>query len=127
MVNNEDDITIISEDGRSIFYNPSSDEKVLAMLIFVLSFFTSIIGPLIIWLIKRSDSAYIDYYGKEYFNMMISYFVYGVIVAILSIIGIGLILAPILGLMGLIFTILAAIKASQGEYYRIPLIFRLIN
>src|SRR5690625_3826945 len=108
-----------------MFNETKNEEKILAMLLFLLSFFTAIVGPLIIWLLKRNDSVYIDHYGKEYFNMIISYFVYGIIASILMFVGIGFVIAPVLAIMGFVFTIVAAIKAYQGEYYRIPLIFRL--
>ena len=32
--------------------------------------FTVFIGPLIIWFIKKDDSAFIDYHGREYFNFL---------------------------------------------------------
>src|SRR5690625_314569 len=116
----DNNFTIINEDGQEFFYNPTNEERILGMLLFLLSFFTAIVGPLIIWLLKRSESSFIDHYGKEYFNMIISYFVYGIIASILMFVGIGFIIAPILALMGFIFTIVGAIKAYQGEFYRIP-------
>ncbi|HEY4552388.1 MAG TPA: DUF4870 domain-containing protein, partial [Bacillaceae bacterium] len=57
----------------------SNTEKVLAAAIYVSSFFFPILGPLIIWLLKKDESALIDYHGREYFNFFISYAVYGVV------------------------------------------------
>lgn len=51
------------------------DERLFAMLIYVLSFFTAFIGPLVVYLIK-SDSPFVKYHGKEYFNFLISYAIY---------------------------------------------------
>lgn len=48
----------------------NDDARLMAMLIYVLSFFTSIIGPLIIWLIKRDESPFVDRAGKNYFNFI---------------------------------------------------------
>lgn len=45
----------------------SNDDRIFAMLIYVSSFFTTFIGPLIIWLVKK-DSPFVDYHGKAYFN-----------------------------------------------------------
>lgn len=126
MDNNRNDISLM-RDGNGNYSVPSSDDKVLAMLIFLLSFVTAIIGPLIIWLLKRNESAYIDYYGKEYFNMFISYFIYGLIAGLLMLILIGYLLAFVLSVMFVIFTIIAAIKAFNGEYYRIPFLIRFIK
>ncbi len=55
---------------------PSRDERVLATLLYVSSFFTVFIGPLIIWMLKKEESSFIDYHGKEYFNFLISYSIY---------------------------------------------------
>lgn len=99
---------------------PTKDERLMAALIYVLSFFTVFIGPIIIWLWKKDESEFVDHHGKEYLNFLISYTIYGIVSSILVIVLIGLVLAPIVGLLALIFTILAAIKAYEGERYRIP-------
>ncbi len=127
MSDNKDEIIIIDQNERGEQVTTSSDERLLAMLIYVTSFFTTIIGPIIIWLIKREESAFIDYHGKEYLNFVISYFVYGIVAAISMVILIGFLLAPIVGIAAFVFTIIAAVKAYNGEMYRIPLIFRLIK
>lgn len=104
---------------------PTKDEKLLAVLLYVLSFPTPLLGPLVIWLIKK-DSPFIDYHGREYFNFLISYTIYGVIAGILSLVVIGWLILPILGVAAVIFTIIAAIRAYEGVEYRIPFIFRIL-
>lgn len=96
------------------------NERVFAAAIWVISFFTAFIGPILIWLIKKDDSEFINQHGKEYFNLLISYFIYYVIAAILSLIFIGVFIALILAVLQLVFTIIAAIKAFDGQVYRIP-------
>lgn len=123
-MNVDDKMTILDENGDEIFYRPTDEERTLAMLIFLISFFTSVLGPLIIWLIKRKESAYIDHYGREYFNMTISYFIYTIISAFSLFILIGFILLPAVGIAAIVFTIIGAVKAYGGEYYRIPFIIR---
>ncbi|MGD6802976.1 DUF4870 domain-containing protein [Rossellomorea vietnamensis] len=105
---------------------PTKEERLLAAFIYIISFFTVFIGPLVIWLIKKDESEYIDHHGKEYMNFLISYFIYGLISSLLMLVLVGFILAPIVGLLAFIFTILGAIKAYEGEYYRIPAIFRIL-
>ncbi|MBM4761991.1 DUF4870 domain-containing protein [Bacillus sp. B15-48] len=105
---------------------PSNEERLLATAIYAISFFTAFIGPLVIWLVKKDESSYIDYHGREYFNFFISYFVYSVVSGILVVILIGFLLLPIVGLLGVVFTIIGAIKAYEGEEYRIPFIFRIL-
>ncbi|MEG9298012.1 DUF4870 domain-containing protein [Mangrovibacillus sp. Mu-81] len=99
---------------------PTKDERLMAALIYVSSFFTVFIGPVIIWLLKKDESGFVDHHGKEYLNFLISYTIYGIISSILIIVLIGLVIAPIVGILAIIFTILAAIKAYEGEHYRIP-------
>ncbi|RFU60415.1 DUF4870 domain-containing protein [Bacillus sp. V59.32b] len=104
----------------------NQDERLLAALIYIASFFTVFIGPLIIWLIKKGDSAFIDYHGREYLNFLISYTIYGIVASLLMFVLIGFLILPILGVVGVIFTIIAAVKAYDGKEYRIPLIFRIL-
>lgn len=47
---------------------PTKDERVFAALIYVISFFTAFIGPLVIWLLKKDSSQFVDYHGREYLN-----------------------------------------------------------
>jgi uncharacterized Tic20 family protein len=106
---------------------PKNEERNLAAAIYVISFFAPVLGPLVIWLLKREESSFIDYHGKEYFNFMISYFVYTVFSGILTLILIGFIGLWLIGILVVVFTIVAAIKAYEGTEYRIPWIFRLIK
>ncbi|MFL6555104.1 MAG: DUF4870 domain-containing protein [Bacillus sp. (in: firmicutes)] len=104
-----------------------SDERMLAAGIYVLSIFFPVIAPLVIWLIKKDESSFIDYHGREYFNFLISYTIYFFVSGILTIILIGFVALAVLGVMLFVFTIIAAIKAYEGNEYRFPLIFRLIK
>lgn len=106
---------------------PTDDEKLMAMLIFLIGIFTHVIGPIIIWLIKRDDSPYVDYYGKEYLNFLISFTIYGFVAGILILAVIGVILLPAVGITAFVFIIMGAVKAYSGEKWKVPLIFRLIK
>ncbi|MFD1706665.1 DUF4870 domain-containing protein [Siminovitchia sediminis] len=105
----------------------SSNERMLAMAIYITSFFTTIIGPLLIWLLKKDDSDFIDFHGKEYINFLISYTVYSIVASVLMLILIGFILLPIIGILAFVFTIIAAIKAYNGEIYHFPFVFRVLK
>ncbi|MDM5331396.1 DUF4870 domain-containing protein [Neobacillus sp. CF12] len=104
-----------------------SEERMLAAILYVVSLFFPIIGPLVIWLIKKDESSFINYHGREYFNFFISYTVYSVISGILVFLLVGIFLLWILGIMALVFTIIAAVKAYEGNEYRFPLVFRVIK
>jgi len=121
MSNNENDFT------KGDLSMASKDERVLATVLYVSSFFTVFIGPLIIWLLKKDESAFIDYHGKEYLNFLISYSVYSLVSIILMVVLIGLLTIWLVGIYAFVFTIIAAVKAYDGKEYRIPLVFRLIR
>ncbi|MBH5320501.1 DUF4870 domain-containing protein [Paenibacillus sp. GSMTC-2017] len=86
--------------------------------------FGSIIGPLVIWLIKRDQSAYIDAQGKESMNFQLSILIYTIISTILAIILIGFFLLIAVGIFWLVMVIIAAVKANDGIVYRYPLTIR---
>lgn len=98
-----------------------SDERLFAMLIYLLSFFAPLLGPLLIWLIKRDQSEFVDFHGKQYLNFMISFTIYGIVSGILVIVLIGILLIIAAGILAFIFTLIALFKAFNGERYRIPL------
>ncbi|MFZ7944345.1 MULTISPECIES: DUF4870 domain-containing protein [Bacillaceae] len=104
-----------------------SEERLMAAGLYVLSLFFPILAPLIIWLIKKDESTFIDYHGKEYFNFFISYLVYSVVAGILTLVIIGIFLLWALGVAALIFSIIAAVRAYEGKEYQFPFIFRLIK
>jgi len=99
---------------------------VLALAGFVVPF-GSILGPLVMWLIKRAESPYLDAAGKEAVNFNISWTIYLAVAAFSMFLLIGFLLFPIVAVAWLIFVIMASIKASDGVIYRYPLTIRLIK
>ncbi len=89
--------------------------------------FGNIIAPLVIWLIKKEESPFIDDQGKEAVNFQISMTIYAIISAILIFIIIGFVLLIAVGLLEIIFIIVAAVRASNGEKYRYPLSIHFIK
>jgi uncharacterized Tic20 family protein len=89
--------------------------------------FGNVIGPLVIWLLKKEIDPFVDDQGKEALNFQISITIIGIVCALLIFVGIGLILLVLLGLFWLIFTIIATIKANSGVAYRYPFTIRLIK
>lgn len=105
----------------------SQEDKVLAFLAHFLGGFVSFLAPLIIWLLKKDQSQYIDEQGKEALNFQISMLIYGFILFLLTLLLIGFILIPIFIVVVWIFIIIASIKTLNGENYRYPFIFRFIK
>jgi uncharacterized protein len=96
--------------------------------------FGNVLGPLIVWQIKKNEIPSVEEHGKAALNfqltVLIALFV-GIIAAVLlSFVCIGFLLIPVviaIGLCGLIFAIIAAIKASNGEPYRYPWSLNLVK
>lgn len=88
-----------------------------------------IVGPLVIWLIKKEQYPFVDEQGKESVNFQITMLIYAAAAGLLALLCIGFILLPVVGIVDLVFTIIATIKANDGVHYRYPkgLIFRFIK
>ena len=98
-----------------------------AFAIFIIPFFGNIIGPLVIWLIKKEESPLVDDQGKESLNFQISFTIYCLVSLLLSIIVIGIVFLIALGIMFFVLVIIAAVKANDGEKFRYPLTIRLVK
>ena len=79
-----------------------------------------VIAPLVVWLVFRERSAFLDRTGKEALNMQISYLIYFVVAGLSVIVLIGLILLPIVGVAWLVLMIMATIKVANFEDFRYP-------
>jgi uncharacterized Tic20 family protein len=89
--------------------------------------FGNLIGPLVIWMIKKETMPFVDQQGKEALNLQITVTIAMVVSMIMIIVVIGFALMFIVGLAALILTIMAGIKANEGVAYRYPFTLRLIN
>jgi uncharacterized protein len=94
----------------------------------------NVIGPLIIWLIKKQESPYLDAVGKRVLNFQLSYSLYGF--AAITLFGllwwlvIGFLFLPIYAIVGvawLVMTIIGAVKESHGETYNYPYIIKFLQ
>lgn len=133
-----------------------SDETTWAMLCHLSSLssmigipFGNILGPLIIWLIKKEESSFVDQQGRESLNFQISLFIYGFGALVLSLVIFGLIFVTVIAneeiaflipiffviifvvfiliwIITIILTIIASIQAKSGRKFRYPFIFRFL-
>gem|GEM_PF-420481 len=105
----------------------TQDEKTLGIVMHVLCLVGfPILGPLVIWLIKKDSSRYLDLQGRELLNFQISYFVYALISFVLCFVFIGIPLLVIVGVASIVLTIIGIVKAAEGSVYRFPLTIRLL-
>ncbi|NVJ61189.1 MAG: DUF4870 domain-containing protein [Gammaproteobacteria bacterium] len=86
-----------------------------------------IIVPLVLWLLKKDESAYIDYHGKEALNFNITVTLAMILFFFMSIILIGIPLLIATAIFWLVVTIIAGVKANDGVKYRYPISLRLIS
>ena len=103
------------------------------MLCHLLAIFTGFLGPLILWLVKKDSSAYVAYHGRESLNfqltVMIVFFSLAAVMMVLMFVLIGFFLIPLLIVLQIsviVVEIMAAVAASNGEYYKYPFCLRLV-
>jgi uncharacterized Tic20 family protein len=118
--------------GRLVDPSVTPDQRTYATfmhLMLVIATVTAVplvLGPLIMWLIKRDTSPFIDDHGREALNFNISILIYMLLSGLLFICGVGVVVMPVVWVFGIVFSIIAAIAANRGEYYRYPACIRLI-
>ncbi len=90
--------------------------------------FGNILGPLLVWLIKRGEMPLVDVHGKEALNFQITVTIAFAICIPLVFVLIGIPLMFVVGLAALIMTIMAAVKISNGNLdYKYPFALRLLK
>jgi uncharacterized Tic20 family protein len=100
----------------------SSDEKILALFAHLsLVIGLGIIVPLIIWLVKREESSFLDDQGKEALNFQLSVLLASLVLSVTCI-------GPlVVAIGGIVYAIIAAIESNKGVRYRYPYTFRMIT
>ncbi|MFN0009873.1 MAG: DUF4870 domain-containing protein [Planctomycetota bacterium] len=106
---------------------PTKDDTNMGMLLYILALVTGFIGPLILWLVKKDSSRFVDDQGKEVLNWCITMAIGYVVCFLLMFVLIGVFLMPLLILAHFIFTIVGAVQASKGVAYRFPFALRLLK
>ena len=82
---------------------------------------------LIIWLVFKDRGSFTNTEGKEALNFQITIVLASIVASILTVVIIGFVLLPIVGIVGIIFSILGFLKAKDGIAYRYPFALRLIK
>jgi uncharacterized protein len=122
-------------------YGPrgESDDRTWALLSYVLALVASIIAPLVIYLVKMNESRFVRFHAAQALNMGITAIIESVAIFIVGIFlafilhGFGFLLMLLaflaLGIAHLVYLIMGAVKANQGQLFRIPTIicFRMVK
>ena len=86
--------------------------------------FGGAVGAAIFWLLRRDASEVVDRHGREALNFQLTMLIFALLIIPLCFIFIGLLLLPVLLIVGILFPILGASAASRGEDYRYPMTIR---
>jgi uncharacterized Tic20 family protein len=89
--------------------------------------FGNVLGPLALWLIKRNDDPFVETCGKEAVNFQLSMTLYMILSFVLMFVFIGFFTLIAVMVINIVYTIIAAIKASDGLAYRYPATIRIIK
>lgn len=87
----------------------------------------NVLGPLIIWIIKKDEYPFVEQEGKESLNFQITISIATIIASLLSIVLIGIPLLIAIVILYIIFVIKAIMETSEGRPYRYPFNLRLIK
>lgn len=112
---------------------PNKDERLWGTFCHLIAFsgylvpFGSVLGPLIIWLIKKDEMPFVDDQGKESLNFQLTMLIAAIVSVILMFVLIGFVLIGVIIIFQIIVIIIASIKANEGVRYRYPYTIRFIK
>ena len=86
-----------------------------------------VLAPLVVWLVFRDRSTFLDRSAKEALNMQLSYLIYFLVAGFSLILLIGFLLLPVVGVSWLVLMIVASVKVANVEDYRYPAIIRFVS
>ncbi|NBC10756.1 MAG: DUF4870 domain-containing protein [Planctomycetes bacterium] len=89
--------------------------------------FGHILGPMVVWLLKKEEHAFVNDQGMEALNFQITMTIAGLVGVATACLGIGFVILGAVIVVNVVFIIIGAIKANEGAYYRYPFNIRLIK
>lgn len=108
--------------------NKNKDEKVLLLVTILGSIFLGFLLPLIIWLVQKDTfSAYANDIVKGTLNFQLTILIASLICSLLSFVGIGCILVPIVYVVNIVILVLASVAVSSGSEYKYPLTIHFVK
>ncbi len=103
----------------------SDDDKLWAMLAHLSGLIgLSFVGPLVIWLVKKDTSAFVENQAKEALNFQLAMLLAS-LVATATCVGVALL--PVIIVGGIVYAIIGGMAANRGEVYQYPYTIRMIN
>ena len=87
----------------------------------------NVVGPVVVWAIKKNEIPEVDAHGKEAINFQISMLIYFAVGFALTFVFVGIFVLVAVGIAWLVLVIMAAVKANDGELYRYPVTIRFLK
>ena len=113
---------------------PDPETRRWAMLCHYAAFFWllapmigNVLGPLIVWQLKKDLDPFVDEQGKEALNFQITVSLALMVCGLLAWVLIGFPLMLLVSAVALVLTVIAGIKANEGQRYRYPFSWRLVK
>lgn len=115
--------------GQPVYAAPlsPSDERLWATLAHVGGIVLGFIAPLVVWLVFRERSGFVNDQAKEALNFQILIVIAYIVGGILTVVLIGGLILALAWLATIIFGIMGAVAANKGELYRYPFNWRIIK
>lgn len=119
-----------TQDTSVVTNVPDKDARNWGMICHLIAFsgfvipFGNLLGPLIVWAIKKDDHPFIDDQGKEAMNFQLTMTLCSIVAFLLIFVIIGIFLLVMICIFVVIMIIVASMKANDGVYYRYPLTIR---
>ena len=116
--------------GGQSYSVPTAEERSWGMLAHLSSVIAillggmSFIGPLLVWIIKKDQSPFVADQGKEALNFQIAVLIASLVCGMTCVL---LILIPVILVANIVFSVIGAMEANKGVYYRYPYTLRLIT
>lgn len=113
--------------------NIAANENSWSMLMHLSQFLNFIIPlsglivPIVLWQMKKNESEFIDRNGKIITNWLISGVIYSVVCLVLIVVLIGIPMLVVLGILSIVFPVIGAIKANNGEAWSYPLSIKFLK
>ena|SRR6478672_7784074 len=93
----------------------------------VIFFPLGIVAPILIWQLNKDKIPGLDAHGKMVTNWMISATIYAIVSIVLMFVLVGFLTILAVAVMGIVFPIIGAIKANNGELWEYPLTIKFLK
>lgn len=113
--------------GSENYWQASQDDRTMGWLVHLLGIFTSFLGPLIMYVVKKDESPFIRHHSAQSLNFQITVLIGYIVSGFLMIVGIGYLTYFLCWIASIVFEVLAIMKAKDGQGYKIPMAIQMVK